>query len=159
MALEYTLSFDGIEDIFSILNSEFKNANRVFEIDKNEKQYSINLYDYYGFFLVISHRENVHLGHFDSLNMLNEREIKDCSRLYFRLAKSFDNIIAKRNVVDFCVKILRRTTSDAFLVFNWDYLIFERINGVLKINKNNTFWNYMNFNFETELKGLPVRYL
>jgi penicillin-binding protein-related factor A (putative recombinase) len=161
MALEYDLSFDGIDDIYPVLEFEFAFDKNVFESQKYDKLITIDLYKSYGFLFQIytGANDNRYLQYQNLLNVNEEREVNEGTRVSFRLDKTFDNIKAKRNVVNFCIKILKRTTRDAFLIFNGDYLTFERVNGILIINKKMDFWKYMNFDFEGQLEGIEVKYI
>lgn len=90
-------------------------------------------------------------------NKKKEHIFSECSCISFDLNKSFDYQIAKKNMINFLIFLLKKSSNDTLFIFNSDYLLFEKKDDVLYFNNETDFWqsNYEQFKIscpEVEIK-------
>lgn len=141
MALEYDLYFKGNpslpEKIENVLTSKKVN----FKKDCTEGLVCFDLYDFLGFVVTISSRDNKYFNYLINETQTKENEWKKSSVVSFRLNKDYNYLEARLNMLDIVIYILNESDEDAILLFNSDVLILEREGGRIVLNKTAGFWS------------------
>jgi len=139
MALDYTLHIKS-KYLPSGIIERYLFGKNVFQLKPFEEN-CFNLFDELGFIVSISSVETVFFEFLVDENKSVEDNWDYSTNIHFRLDKFYDNFLVRLNMIDFCINLLNSIEEDAKFIFNGDILVFERNNGLIKINWNFGFWN------------------
>lgn len=141
MALEYRLQIKTKMTLFNFVERYLKEKNILFSKENISKGVNLYLFEVLGFMISILYSDKIYFDYLIKENQTYEEEWDYSNDIYFRFDKSYDNLLARLNMIDMCIYILNNTKEDAKLLFNGDILVLEKKKDVISINMNFGFWN------------------
>lgn len=70
----------------------------------------------------------------------DEFEFRPATHVVFRLDKVTDPIVMRIRLIQGCMAVLRESRGDSVLLFNGEFIVLRRHDGLLKLNKSQDFW-------------------
>ena len=142
MGLEYSLYLRSEKSLQELTENYLLLEN--IHLEKNIKDNLIeidSIYEILGFIIYLYSGIDKYFSYEIDKKMIENRWHGKYNCLSFEFNKSFDNSIAKTNMINIVIKVLEETTSDVLLLFNSDVLILERKDSKLYLNDKIGFWN------------------